>query len=248
MQSTVGDFRRWLIGLSDDAMRELLGAIDLFRDVACSQSRGRAERSPASKRDIRAARAWLPNAPAKTLVAVAGLGATLAVRCLIEELAYSAEAVSDPTTDQLEAMLSALPPVQARTALYGMVLAEVRASAVARASEELLRRAADRDPVPDLGPRPEQTGSQLWRDGRATPHGPKADGEAALASGEVEGEQLNGDGIHTVGPGTIVPVQHKGCCATFDVLMTASFDLELSCDGQGRSDGVGPALVFMSSR
>ncbi|MER5917811.1 hypothetical protein ABT124_47895, partial [Streptomyces sp. NPDC001982] len=32
------------------------------------------------------------------------------------------------------------------------------------------------------------------------------------------------------------------CCATFDVLMTASLDLELGSDGKGRSDGVGPAL------
>ncbi|MCM2418614.1 hypothetical protein [Streptomyces sp. RKAG293] len=178
MNSTVVDLRRWLTGLSDEELRGLLVRQQLFRELACSQSRGRSEGPQVSRRDIRSARAWLPKSLPRNLLGIAEFGLGDAAARLVRELGHPDEAVGDPTLEQLEAMLAALEPIEARLALFGMVLGDVPVSPMARMHEQSLIRASARHPSE---PRPEPV-----REG-------KRDGQEAAVT------LLAGDGAETAG-------------------------------------------------
>ncbi|MFE9741948.1 hypothetical protein [Streptomyces sp. NPDC006477] len=158
MHGWVNGVRSWLSSLDEDALRSLLTWHHCLRGDKHAHASDRPP-SPPSRRELHAARVRLAKAQQGQLTSIAACGLVWAVKALHTEYGFSHRALTDPTFDELHAMLSVLDPPLARCALYGMLLpgtSRLPVGPLATRNEAALQTAADSSPPPDaheIGPR-----------------------------------------------------------------------------------------------
>uniref|UniRef100_UPI0035B12C42 hypothetical protein n=1 Tax=Streptomyces sp. MSC1_001 TaxID=2909263 RepID=UPI0035B12C42 len=158
MHGWVNGVRSWLSSLDEDALRSLLTWHHCLRGDKHAHASDRPP-SPPSRRELHAARVRLAKAQQGQLTSIAACGLVWAVKALHTEYGFSHRALTDPTFDELHAMLSVLDPPLARCALYGMLLpgtSRLPVGPLATRHEAALQTAADSSPPPDaheIGPR-----------------------------------------------------------------------------------------------
>ncbi|MFB7544380.1 hypothetical protein ACFC0N_31320 [Streptomyces zaomyceticus] len=160
MHGWVNGVRSWLSSLDEDALRSLLTWHQCLRGDRHAHTSDRPPRpAPPSRRELHAARVRLAKAQPGQLTSITGCGLIWAVKALHTEYGFSQRALTDPTLDELLAMLTVLDPPLARCALYGMLLpgtSRLPVGPLAREHESALQAAADSGPPPDaheIGPR-----------------------------------------------------------------------------------------------
>ncbi|MFF1511441.1 hypothetical protein [Streptomyces sp. NPDC058326] len=158
MHGWVNGVRSWLSSLDDDALGSLLTRHHCLRGDRHSHTSDRPP-SPPSRRELHTARVRLAKARQEQLTGIAACGLVWAVKALHTEYGFSQRALTEPTLDELHAMLRVLDPPLARCALYGMLLpgtSRLPVGPLAALHEAALRTAADSSPPPDaqeIGPR-----------------------------------------------------------------------------------------------
>ncbi|MER5307830.1 hypothetical protein ABT034_08585 [Streptomyces sp. NPDC002773] len=151
MHGWVNGVRSWLSSLDEDALRSLLTWHHCLRGDKHAHTSDRPP-SPPSRRELHAARVRLAKAQQGQLTSIAACGLVWAVKALHTEYGFSQRALTDPTLDELHAMLRVLDPPLARCALYGMLLpgtSRLPVGPLATEHEAALQTAADSSPPPD---------------------------------------------------------------------------------------------------
>ncbi|WP_435970817.1 hypothetical protein [Streptomyces sp. Qhu_M48] len=160
MHGWVNGVRSWLSSLDEDALKSLLTWHPCLRGEKHAHNSDRPLRpSPPSRRELHAARVRLAKAQQGQLTSITACGLVWAVKALHTEYGFSQRALTEPTLEELLAMLTVLDPPLARCALYGMLLpgtSRLPVGPLARDHEAALQAAADSPPPPDAhetGPR-----------------------------------------------------------------------------------------------
>ncbi|RLK54181.1 hypothetical protein CLV68_6184 [Actinokineospora cianjurensis] len=145
------DFRSWLKALSDPDLGVLITLCAPLRVAAQVPANSMGTR--ATRRELRAVRAWIGKTPAATLAQFAVAAPGVVSDLLVDEFGFNEEAVANPATGELGDMLTALPNPFGRLVLYGLLLGDYTASPRARANREELESRLWNLPEadPDLG-------------------------------------------------------------------------------------------------
>ncbi|MER5967545.1 hypothetical protein [Streptomyces sp. NPDC002057] len=193
MHGWVNGVRSWLASLDEDALKSLLTWHPCLRGEKHAHSSDRPLRpSPPSRRELHAARVRLAKAQQGQLTSITACGLVWAVKALHTEYGFSQRALTEPTLEELLAMLTVLDPPLARCALYGMLLpgtSRLPVGPLARDHEAALQAAADSPPPPDA----HETGPRLEA-AEAASGGPETPAvlEAAQAAGAPKATAVAG--------------------------------------------------------
>ncbi|WP_156077409.1 hypothetical protein [Saccharothrix sp. NRRL B-16314] len=146
------ELRKWLTALSDSDFGALLAVCDQLRHAAQMPPPTKDPRPPV-RRELRAARAHAAKMSSHQLTRLAVGGLSVGARVLSAHCKFEPETVGDPDLDQLRRMLIALGSPFGRLVLFGLLLGDVPATALAlrhRSDLEAALQDAGRSPVPAL--------------------------------------------------------------------------------------------------